>query len=691
MKKLFKSLFKVTSIVIIIFLILSVLVTVFVDINHYKTEITQIVEQETGLKLEINGELELRIFSGIKFSADDVKLFLDKELIADVESIRLGVSAYSFYYGEPEITSVDLTVRTLKLSRNKKGQLNFLPLYYKNLAASDSTNNDYNEDEKLPLNSLAIKDIQLSIEGFQYLDDLSSVSINLTNSNASLSLLPIIDHHELIIDDPRVLVAYNYEGELEIKKALIDQYQISNLAMHFTDQEGNFVADKLSFNLIEGGKKHAVPPIVVDAQGKLALKIRYHTPKGASEPLWAQPDIIKIGEFDFNLAKFELTDKQYQLKTEQTHLVFDEMSVFESKSYLLNELQIKSLSAESKNVIITLTHDNENIDKYELSKSLLQLNNVPVIHKGKPLDVMSDVFLKKLAKKGVIKLTSENIRYDSQLVEKINIALKGNTDKIDLLMSSSNVMDSSITVEGHFNVHPSTKKNTPQWHLKVFSDKLSLKAFSELTNTPFKIEGFSSIDTHLSGSYHDSNFQLTNGKVNTRADNLLLHGINLNKILEDFQSSQSVGLLDVGAVVLMGPTGMLLTKGKDYNNLLKTLGDKGTSKINQLSLNMTLYDDIVTMNDVAFSTQKHRLAVKGQINAKQKTFINFKAATINKDGCPIYVEEVKGTLDAPIIKKVNILVSGVVNPITSLVKKAGKRLNLQCKKPFYNGAVKAPL
>ncbi|MCN4144965.1 MAG: AsmA family protein [Thiohalomonas sp.] len=60
------------SALFVIFLIISVLVTVFVDINQYKAEITQIVEQESGLKLEMNGELTLSIFSGIKFSANDI-------------------------------------------------------------------------------------------------------------------------------------------------------------------------------------------------------------------------------------------------------------------------------------------------------------------------------------------------------------------------------------------------------------------------------------------------------------------------------------------------------------------------------------------------------------------------------------------------------------------------------------------
>jgi len=687
MRKRFKSFLKAVSIAIIVFLIISVLVTIFVDINQYKDEITQIVEQETGLKLEMNGELTLSIFSGIKFDADDIKLFVGKELIADIESIRLGLAAYSLYLGKPEITSVDLSVRKLKFSRNKKGQLNFLPLYYKSLAANHSAKNEHNKDEKLSLNSLAIKDIQLSINDFQYIDDLSSVSIKLTSSKASLSLLPIIDHHELIIDDPRVLVAYNYDGELTIKKALINQYQISNLAMHFTDQKGDFVAEQLAFSFIEGGKDHAAPPIIVDAQGKFAFNLRYQIPEGASEPVWTQPDLMKIGKFDFNLTKLKLLDKQYKIEAQETHLVFNEMSIFEAKQYLLSELLIKSLSADSKKVIIV----HENNGEYDFNKVYLQLNNVPVIHKGKPLDIISDVFLKTFAKKGEIKLTSETLQHKSQKIDNLNIVLKGNKERIDLLKLSANVVESSVIAEGHLNVHAVTKKDTPQWQFKVFSDKLNLKTFSEFTNSAIKIEGFSSIDTHLSGSYHDSKFQITNGKVNTRADNLLLSGINLNKLLEDFQNSQSVGLLDVGAVVLMGPTGVLITKGNDYNKLIKSLGSKGNSKINQLSLKMTLSDDLITMNDVAFSTQKHRIAAKGKIDKNKRKFINFKVATIDKDGCPIYAEEVQGTLAAPKIKKVNVLVSGVVNPINSLIKRFSKQLNLQCKEKFYNGIVKAPL
>ncbi|MCU7938988.1 MAG: AsmA family protein [gamma proteobacterium symbiont of Bathyaustriella thionipta] len=690
MKKLLKALIKIASVLIIIFVMISIGVALFVDINQYKTEITQLVEKETGLKLEIKGELRLSVFSGIKFNANDLKLWSDKELIADVESVSLGLTAYSLYLGKLEITSVDLSVRTLKISRDKKGQFNFLPLYNSTLADSSPKKSIANQTQEFSLNSLAIKNIQLSIEQFQYLDDLSSVSIKLTTSQASLSLLPVIDHHELVNDDPRVLVAYTYDGELAIKKALINQYQISNLALHFSDQKGDFIADQLSFGFLEEGMNHAPPPVMFDAQGKLIFKLRYHIPEGVSEPVWAQPELVKIGQFDFNLPQFKLSDKHYQIETEHTHLVFDEMSIFDAKQYLLNELLIKSLTADSRKVVIAPANNSENIAKYDFKQVHLALNNVPVIHQGKPLDVLSDVFLKKFANNAEIKLTSDTLQYKSQGVDNLNVALKGNVDKIDFLMSSSNVMNSSATAEGYLKVSPATQKESPQWQFKVLSDKLHLATFSELTNSAIKIEGISSIDTRFSGTYNDSKFHITNARVNTRADNVLLKGINLNKLLDDFQNSQRVGLLDVGAVVLMGPTGMLLTKGNDYNNLVKSLASKGNSKINQLSLNMSLSNNIVTMNDVAFSTQKHRIAAKGKINKDKQTFNNFTVATIDQQGCPIYAEAVQGTLSKPKIKKVNVVVSGIVNPISSLVKKVSKQLNIQCSEVFYNGVVKSP-
>ena len=696
MNKIFKSILKITMFLMIVFFTISVLVALLVDINHYKKEIVQIVEQETGLKLEINGDMKLTIFSGFKFNVNDVKLSLGEELIADIDSLYLGLKLYSIYQGEPVISSIKLRVKTLRFSRDKKGQFNFLPLYnatasnktISNKTISNKTEHKKNvqDTDNLSLNYLAIKNISLSIEKFQYLDDLESVSVKLNQVQASLSLLPIIDHYELVIDDPRVLVNYNYSGELNIKQAFINQYQIANLSLLFKDKKGDFIAQKLAFNFVQEGTEHASPPLVFDATGKLSFKLFYQTPEGASEPLWTRPDIIKVGSFDFNLPKLRFSEKSYQFETEKAHIVFEEVAIFEAGKYKLDNFFIKTLALNGKKINIKLQDE----DQYHLKNYVLQMTELPVIHKGKILDIKSDLFLQKFAQKGSIKFSSDSLRQKAEGINAINLSLTGKDNKISLSKLSFLAMESAFNAEGHLLLNKTALKSLSNWQFNVRSEKLNLKPLADLLNLPSHAEGYISFDTHLSGDYQNSTFNLNSGLINTKANNILLRGIDIDKVLESFQSSQSVGLLDVGAIALLGPAGMLVTKGNDYNNLVKSLESKGNSKIKQLNSEISFSDSIATFKDVAFATEKYRLAAKGQIDVAKKIFINFEVATIDKPGCVIYKEQVTGSLESPAVKKVNILVKGVVNPIGSLVSKVTKPLNMNCKEPFYTGVVAAP-
>ncbi len=679
MKKFFKLLIKIIVSITLLVFIISILLTVFLDINQYKAELSDLVAKETGLDLEIKGDMNLTLFSGLKFHTSNIKLSHGKEIIADIQSLTLGIALNSIYMGEPEITSVELHLRALNLFRDKKNKFNFLPLTDNQAKQSDETNN-------FSLNHLAIKNIKLFIEKFQYRDDLESVSVKLNQVDTSLSFLPIIDNHELVIDDPRVLVGYNYSGKLKLKQAFINQYQIVDLSLAFSDKKGDFIADKLAFSFIQGGEKHAPPPLVFDAEGKLSFKLMYHTPEDALEPDWLQPDVIKFGSLDFNLPKLKILDKEFQLETENAHIQLHEVAIFESNKYVLNELVINSLLFDGKTVNFKLKKE----DEYHLNQFSLKLNHIPVFQKGKFLDLRSEMFFQNFAKKGTVNFTSESLQKKSEAFKNIKLVITGKNNQINLETLSLVAIDSKINAEGRLALSAGKKKVSPQWQLDITSNKLNLQPLSDLMNMPNLLEGYAAIDTHLSGELQKSEFKIKNGKVKTTAKNIILNGMDVNKVLEDFQNSQSVGLLDIGAVALLGPAGFLVTKGNDYHKLSNSFDQKGTSHIKQLNSGITFSDGIASMDDVAFSTDKYRLAVKGQINTINKAFVNFSVATIDKYGCPIYREEVKGSLSSPSVKKVNVLVSGVVNPITSLISKVSKPLNMQCKEKFYSGVVKTP-
>jgi hypothetical protein len=715
MKRSIKALLKnilifILSFIFLFFLVL-ILVAFLVDINQYKNEIEQLVEDETSLKLEINGPIRLSFFSGIKFSTSDVTLSHDNNLIADIDSLRFGVSftdisLASFLRGKPKITSAELRIKTLNLSRDKDGFYNFLPLLENsiliNIEELNKDNKDNTELNDLLISHFFIEDIKLSINHLNYLDDLEALSIKLKKIKASLSLLPVIDHNELVINDPQIITKYTYSGNLSIKQALLNQYQIANLSLMFKEQQGEFSAEEVKFSFIQEGKDHALPPLVFDAYGQVSFSFVYTDSGTNSELLWTQPQSIKLGKFDFNLPELKVSNEQVELETKSAHLKFENVYIFKNSQYAMSELLIKSLLFESNEIDLIWKKagkdkSNWNKEEYHFKKFLLQTENLPILSKGKPFDVTSEAFLKQFAQKGRIEFSSESLSDKTIGLNNIKFVLQGNNNEINLKMFSFNTPSSSSFNDEHSQVTGKalirlSKEPAllPQWEFSLHSKKVNLESIVELMNLENKIQGYAFVDSQLSGFIENSNYKILSGRIHAKASDLLINHMDVDKILEDLQSSQSVGLLDIGAVGLLGPAGILVTKGNDYRNLSNSFANKGNSKIKQFNSDISYANDIATLNDVAFATQKYRLAAKGKINLQEQTFLQFFISTVDENGCSIYEEEIKGRLSAPSVKKINVLLGGVINPINSVVSKTKDTLNLHCKTPFYNGIVKAP-
>ena len=677
MNKLLKKLLKYLLTLIILFFLLSVLIVALVDINQYKNEISQFVKDETGLSVEINGELYVNVLSGIKVKASDIKISHNTILIAHIDHLILETTLASLYKEKPAISSLELVIKKLDLTRDKKGQYPFLAKQGMN----KNEKIDPSELSQYRLENLSIKNVQLSIEQFQYQDKSNALSIKLESLKASLSNLQIIDHYELVLDDPRVLVNYSYSGNLSAKKASANQYETSDLSLAFDAQKGNIIITQLMLRFIQYNRGKNVKKLDFSGKGKLRLFIHYAAPKGFSEPRWSQPESIKMAQIDFNLPDFLLSEKEYQLELKKSHLVMDELAVFENSQFSLKNLLLKSLAFNSDQIDVS-PHAK---DKYHLKKVVLQINNLPVMDNNKLFDPLSHQFLTKFSQHGEINLSINSVVEKEQYgITNVNINLQGKDKKISLSRLSFNAIDSKINAEGELSL----QKKTPSWALKVHSDKLNLKPISELLNTPTETEGYISINSELSGTMENSDFKFNDGRVHVKGTNIIMHGIELDKVLNDFERSQRISLLDVGTVALLGPAGIALSKGNDYTTLMTGLGKGGKSTIAQLNSDISFSNGISSMDDVSFITGRHQLVIKGKINMQDETFMDFQAATVDKYGCPIYKEKVKGSLTSPTIEKVNILVHGIVNPVKSIQSKLTGPIKSHCKKPFYNGVLK---
>lgn len=182
--------------------------------------------------------------------------------------------------------------------------------------------------------------------------------------------------------------------------------------------------------------------------------------------------------------------------------------------------------------------------------------------------------------------------------------------------------------------------------------------------------------------------QTVTGTVSLRGRGLTYHGANLDERIGRLESSQSLNLFDVGAMLLVGPAGLLVTKGYELANVSQ--GTPGKSEIRTLVSDWVVQRGVARAQDVAMATPANRLALKGGIDLVNDRFQGMTLAVVDAKGCAKLEQEVTGTLSKPVVEKLNV-VEALAAPAVQLLKKGAELIGADTScEPFYAGAVPAP-
>ena len=84
--------------------------------------------------------------------------------------------------------------------------------------------------------------------------------------------------------------------------------------------------------------------------------------------------------------------------------------------------------------------------------------------------------------------------------------------------------------------------------------------------------------------------------------------------------------------------------------------------------------------DVAFSTDKNRIALRGAVNIRNQRFEDLNFALVNPYGCSVFQQSINGPFDSPDVSNVRV-VKAIFGPVKNLFKRK------KCKEVFYNGSV----
>ncbi|MEA1898036.1 MAG: AsmA-like C-terminal region-containing protein, partial [Bacteroidota bacterium] len=185
------------------------------------------------------------------------------------------------------------------------------------------------------------------------------------------------------------------------------------------------------------------------------------------------------------------------------------------------------------------------------------------------------------------------------------------------------------------------------------------------------------------GSNLDTILSTMNADIQIKAKDLSLKGLDIDKFINKFQRSQHFNLVDVGAVLIAGPVGLAVTKGSDFALVFVHNQDE-FSKITELISNNSIKDGQLELSDVAFATEKNRIAVKGWYNTISDS-LDITIGVVNPKGCEILSQQVYGHLKSPELGSVKII-SKLFAPVSNIFKdKSGDDCD-----PFYTGKLKHP-
>jgi hypothetical protein len=197
-----------------------------------------------------------------------------------------------------------------------------------------------------------------------------------------------------------------------------------------------------------------------------------------------------------------------------------------------------------------------------------------------------------------------------------------------------------------------------------------------------------SADLTAMGKSEDAVKRSLAGSLSLSGQDLMLYNIDIDALITKYERSQNLNLVDVGAFLLAGPFGPVLTKSYNFTSLYAaSQGGKGI--IRKIVSDWELKNGIARARDVALTSKKQRIAMQGGLNFISERFVDVTIAALDNRGCAVYSEKVRGPFRNPQIEKENIFQSiagSVMNPL----KDGWNFLQGEACTVFYSGSVAHP-
>lgn len=386
---------------------------VLFDLNDFKAEITQKVEQQTGRQLQIAGDIGWTVYPSLGLSLSDVTLsnpegFVPEQML-EVSKLVAAVALMPLLNKDLQIQQLHLDGVTANLITAKNGKTSMDGLTSDKAAASAQTETTAPGSQQLQLEDVSIRNLQLNMitEGSPT-QSLTLKSLNLTDFKANewapldFELVVKSDPTQLNVKGSAQLQLSNNNQLVQLKDFVLDtEFQglplkqlvlETDLKLALDKKQLDWQWQKLELDDIKGSGQLAVnyaKQAVIKLDLKLdevdtAAYISDNTTTAEAEAAAStEPDLTALRQFDLDLKLAVKTLKVSGLHTENLQLSLS------NKAGLVH-IQNASADLYDGKVVAKATLDARKTPvSYSFNKQLSGLALRPMLIDGADIDLLS--------------------------------------------------------------------------------------------------------------------------------------------------------------------------------------------------------------------------------------------------------------------------------------------------------------
>ena len=399
-------------------------------------------------------------------------------------------------------------------------------------------------------------------------------------------------------------------------------------------------------------------------------------------------DVVTIEKMRIGLKLIPLA--RFEIKIIRVGLVKPVFSILRSKNEMFNLekpgrtlweklLAVKKISISQGSLVYTDETSGEKIEVGDLDLSIRNLfsSGTDSSEPFKNISFTGDIRCK------ILKIYNVTL---------MNLVMRAAGEKgiLDINPVSMNIFGGT----GNGSIHVDLTGSSPHYRVIYTLNRVRIEELLQqysLKKIPRKtIEGPVNFSADLTamGKSADEVKRSLNGNLSLNGENLMLYNIDIDALIMKYERSQNFNLVDVGAFLLAGPFGPVLTKSYNFASLYEeSQGGKGI--IRKLVSVWKVKNGIAEARDVALASKKQRIAMKGGLNFINERFVDVTVAALDKRGCAVYSEKVHGSFRKPQIEKESIFTS-IAGSVSNPLEDAWKFIQGKECTVFYSGSVAQP-